>query len=56
MRDNNHNLSRADLLRIEAEDILASGVFDDENDDGDAGSKGNGNGSAWDEPDLKDVE
>ncbi|MGI8984214.1 MAG: CbbX protein [Acidimicrobiales bacterium] len=30
VRENNHKLSRNDLMRIEAEDILASRVFDDE--------------------------
>src|SRR3954470_17464031 len=54
VRENNHNLSRNDLMRIEAEDILASRVFDDENDDtGDIhGPDGTGdeNGSRADEP------
>ncbi len=60
VRDNNHNLSRTDLMRIEAEDILASRVFDDENDENDGNGNGNGNGdaneSAREEPDLKVVE
>jgi probable Rubsico expression protein CbbX len=60
VRENNHNLSRNDLMRIEAEDILASRVFDDENDDtGDIhGPDGTGdeNGSRADEPDKAEVE
>jgi probable Rubsico expression protein CbbX len=51
VRENSKKLSRDDLMRIEAEDILASRVFDDE---------GNGdvpeNGESGDEPDKKDVE
>jgi probable Rubsico expression protein CbbX len=60
VRENNHNLSRNDLMRIEAEDILASRVFDDENDDtadihGPDGT-GDENGSQADEPDKAEVE
>ena len=60
VRENNHNLSRNDLMRIEAEDILASRVFDDETDDtadihGPDGT-GDENGSHADEPDKAEVE
>ena len=54
VRDNNHNLSKADLMRIEAEDILASRVFDDETDDkasSDGDGSRNGNGSEADKGD-----
>jgi hypothetical protein len=49
VRENSKQLSRGDLMRIEAEDILASRVFDDESD----GPPPEENGS---EPDKKDVE
>jgi probable Rubsico expression protein CbbX len=48
VRENSKSLSRGDLMRIEAEDILASRVFDDETD-------GEG-GDPDPEPDVKDVE
>jgi probable Rubsico expression protein CbbX len=51
VRENSKKLSRDDLMRIEAEDILASRVFDDET-DGDVPE----NGQDDDEPDEKDVE
>jgi probable Rubsico expression protein CbbX len=59
VRENNHNLSRTDLMRIEAEDILASRVFEDEGDGEDSsdnGSSENGSNGRRDEPDKKDVE
>jgi hypothetical protein len=53
VQENSHSLSRDDLMRIEAEDILASRVFEDgEEDDG----NGNADADAGDEPDKKDVE
>ncbi len=49
VRENSKTLSRTDLMRIEAEDILASRVFDDESDEAETGENGS-------EPDRKDVE
>src|SRR5687767_830201 len=51
VRENNHNLSKDDLMRLEAEDILASRVFEEDGDDN--GAEENGQG---DEPDKKEVE
>jgi probable Rubsico expression protein CbbX len=51
--ENNHKLSRDDLMRIEAEDILASRVF--EEDDG-AESSENGADGNGEKPDKKDAE
>ena len=42
VRENNKKLGTDDLVRIEAEDILASRVFDDEGDGPDAGQNGSG--------------
>ena len=53
VRDNNPNLGKADLMRIEAEDILASRVFE-EDENGNGG--GDGDGQDEDQPDKKDVE
>ena len=58
VRANSQNLSRDDLMRIEAEDILASRVFEDEAEDGDSGDgdRAEANGQDGDQPDKRDVE
>ena len=60
VRENNKKLTKDDLMRIEAEDILASRVFDDEtdgdiNDNGKSAESGQ-NGGEPGEPDKTDVE
>jgi probable Rubsico expression protein CbbX len=49
VRENNHSLSKADLMRLEAEDILASRVFEDDDTDENPDQD-------EEEPDRKDVE
>ncbi len=49
VQENNHKLSKDDLMRLEAEDILASRVFEDDNGDENPDQD-------EEEPDKKDVE
>jgi probable Rubsico expression protein CbbX len=52
VQENNHKLSKNDLMRLEAEDILASRVFEDDNGD----ENPDEDEPERDEPDKKDVE
>jgi probable Rubsico expression protein CbbX len=56
VRDNNHKLSKEDLMRIEGEDILASRVFEEDENGDDGSSDGNGesNGQEPEEPDRNE--
>jgi probable Rubsico expression protein CbbX len=53
--ENNHKLSRGDLMRIEAEDILASRVFEDEGNGAENGQGADGDTDS-DAPDKEEVE
>jgi len=51
VRENSKKLSKTDLMRIEAEDILASRVFDDEGDGETPSENGAGDTDGDEEPD-----
>ena len=51
--DASKKLRKADLMRIEAEDILQSRVFDDETDEGAKTSQGDGRPKADEQPDRE---